>query len=142
MSPFAVGGLDVVFRAAVEVIRARRRAAVAERRAGAALDALARIGGAGPRRGAAAVVAEWLSISETAAVTGLSVTTIRRAVVRHDLPAANAGTPKRPTWRIARKNLDEWMERKKSETAVAVPPGSELSDLIDRHLPGLRGRRA
>ena len=128
--------------AAGEVVRARRRAAVAERRAGAALDALARTGTTAPKPVAAAA-AEWLSIKEAAAVTGLSATTVRRAVVgRRDLPASNAGTANRPTGRIARKDLDEWMERKKGEAAVAVPPGSELSDLIGRHLPGLRGRRA
>jgi excisionase family DNA binding protein len=84
---------------------------------------------------------EWLSIRQAAAVTGLSDTHVRRAVKKGELPASNAGTTGHPIWRIARLDLAQWMERRKGETAAAVPPKSELSDLIERHLPGLRGRK-
>lgn len=85
---------------------------------------------------------EWFTVKHAAATTSLSVTTIRRAILRGELQASNIGSTKRPTWRISRTDLNEWMERKKGETAVAIPPHSEMSSLVDRHLPGLRGRKA
>jgi hypothetical protein len=86
-----------------------------------------------------ASAAEWLSIKHAAILGDLSQTHLRRAIRSGALPASNAGTPSRPIWRIARIDLAAWMERNKAETA-AVPPQSEVDDLIRRHLPGLRGR--
>lgn len=82
----------------------------------------------------------FLSIKQAAHLTGLSSSHIRRAVKKGDVPASNVGTTQRPIYRIARKDLAEWMERKKDGT-VNVPPNSELKNLIDLHLPGLRGRK-
>jgi excisionase family DNA binding protein len=82
---------------------------------------------------------EYLTIKTTAQTASLSSSHIRRAVRSGDLPASNVGTADRPVYRIARKDLAEWMEKKKGET-LNVPPSSELKNLIDRHLPGLRGR--
>jgi hypothetical protein len=46
--------------------------------------------------------------------TDLSQKHIRRAVVGGTLPAANQGTPDRPIYRISRKDIEEWMERRKA----------------------------
>jgi excisionase family DNA binding protein len=81
----------------------------------------------------------YVAVKGAMRITGLSDSHIRRAIHAGQLPASNMGTGRRPLWRIALKDLDEWMERKKGGT-TAVPPKSELGDLIDRHLPGLRGR--
>jgi excisionase family DNA binding protein len=83
---------------------------------------------------------EYFSIRHAAKITGLSESYIRRAIRSGELPASNVGTWRRPAWRIARTELAQWMERKKGGT-VSVAPRSSLGELIDRHLPGLRGRK-
>lgn len=62
---------------------------------------------------------EWFSVKQAAALTGLSQDHIRRAVVGGTLPVSNVGTPDRPLYRISRRDIDEWMERRK---AGAYPP--------------------
>src|SRR5688500_154979 len=57
---------------------------------------------------------EWYSIQEVAKLTQLSEDHIRRAVVGGTLPAASVGTPDRPLYRISRKDIVEWMERRKA----------------------------
>ncbi len=52
----------------------------------------------------------------------------------------NVGNGDNPQWRIAPADLTAWVERRKGGTP-AVPPGSEMDDLIRRHLPGLAGRK-
>lgn len=81
-----------------------------------------------------------LSISDVSRVAAISDSHVRRAIRKGDLPASNVGTISRPLWRIARSDLDAWLEGKKGGTST-VPPRSTLQSLIDRHLPGLRGRR-
>jgi excisionase family DNA binding protein len=80
--------------------------------------------------------AEYLTIEEVASWTSLSDSHIRRAVRAGDLPASNVGSDSHPTWRIALKDLEGWMERKKGG-APKVPPRSDLNALIKRHLPDL-----
>jgi excisionase family DNA binding protein len=80
-----------------------------------------------------------LSIKEASRVVALSDSHIRRAITKGDLPASNVGTKARPLWRIARSDLHAWLEGRKGGTS-GVPPRSMIQDLIDRHLPGLRGR--
>lgn len=83
---------------------------------------------------------EWLSINAIASVAGLSASHVRRSVVTGDLPASNIGTSARPVYRISRTDLASWMEKRKGGSQK-LPPKSDLDDLIDRHLPGLRGRK-
>ena len=77
-----------------------------------------------------------LSVKEAAKAVNLSESHIRRAIARGELPASNVGTAARPTWRIARADLDAWIEARKGGSPK-VPPRSDLKDLIRRHLPGL-----
>jgi excisionase family DNA binding protein len=77
-----------------------------------------------------------LSIQQAAKAVNLSESHIRRVVTRGELPASNMGTAARPTWRIARADLDAWIEARKG-ASPRVPPRSDLKDLIRRHLPGL-----
>lgn len=67
---------------------------------------------AGPRQ-------EWFSIEDVAVLTGLSNDHIRRAVTGGTLAASNMGTPDRPYYRISRKDIDSFMEKRK---AGAYPP--------------------
>lgn len=62
---------------------------------------------------------EWLSIKEAAVVVGLSEDHVRRAVTGSALPCSNVGTNDRPLYRISRKDLEAFMERRK---AGALPP--------------------
>jgi excisionase family DNA binding protein len=80
------------------------------------------------------------SISQAAEMVNLSDSHIRRAIYKRDLPASNVGSTARPLWRIMRSDLIAWMESKKGGDPK-IPPRSDLKALIDRHLPGLRGRK-
>jgi len=62
---------------------------------------------------------EYLSIKEAAALSGLSGTTIRRAVQAGRLPASDTGTPHHPHYRISKANFAAWMEKNKGGR---VPP--------------------
>jgi excisionase family DNA binding protein len=57
---------------------------------------------------------EWFSIKQASAYTGLSDDHIRRAVTSAMLPCSNVGSNDRPTYRISRKDLEEWLEKRKS----------------------------
>lgn len=76
--------------------------------------------------------AEWLSVAQVAEISGLSDTTVRRAIGRGELAASNMGGERRPVWRIAQQELAAWMEMKRGGTK-AVPPGGELDDLVKRY---------
>jgi excisionase family DNA binding protein len=80
-----------------------------------------------------------LSIRSASMLLSLSESHVRRAILKGELPASNVGSRARPLWRISRSDLDAWLESKKGGIS-AVPPRPALRDLIDRHLPGLRGR--
>lgn len=80
-------------------------------------------------------VADYYSIKQAVGSTGLSESHIRRAVRSGELPASNLGSSLRPLWRIARKDLDVWMEKKKG--GHGIPPKPEMKRLVKRHLPGL-----
>jgi excisionase family DNA binding protein len=79
---------------------------------------------------------EFVSIRQAARLTGLSSSHVRRAVVSGELPASNVGSAARPTYRISRTDMEDWMNRKRGGT-TSVPPRSERRKLIDRHLPGV-----
>ena len=89
---------------------------------------------AGALKVQSAVSLEYASVKIVAAITGLSESHIRRSVYSGELPALNAGTKAHPLWRIARKDLAEWMERKKGGS-LKVPPKSELKELVNRYFP-------
>jgi excisionase family DNA binding protein len=79
---------------------------------------------------------DYSSIKQAARITGLSDSHIRRAVVSGELPASNIGSSaSHPIYRIALKDLHDWMNNKKGGNRV--PPKSKLKELIHRHLPGL-----
>jgi excisionase family DNA binding protein len=61
----------------------------------------------------------YISIKQAATYTGLSPVHIRRAATGGTLPCSNVGTYDRPTYRISRKDIDAWMEKRK---AGAFPP--------------------
>ncbi len=63
---------------------------------------------------------EYLSISQAAAVCGVSGDHVRRAVVGGTLPCSNLGTPDRPLYRISRENIGKWM--KEREAGPKPPP--------------------
>jgi excisionase family DNA binding protein len=75
---------------------------------------------------------EWFSIKETAALTGLSADHIRRAVSGGTLPCSNVGTNDRPTYRISRTDIAQWMERRK---AGALPPSRRKKNPREMSLP-------
>src|SRR5262245_9250512 len=56
---------------------------------------------------------EYLSIKQAATVADLSATKIRREIKAGRLPASDIGTPAHPHYRIARTDLQSWMEKNK-----------------------------
>ncbi len=78
----------------------------------------------------------YITIERAAEITNISDSYLRRVIHSGELPASNIGSAVRPTWRIARKDLDEWMRKKQGESPK-LPAKSALDDLIRRHLPGL-----
>lgn len=80
------------------------------------------------------------SISQAAITLNLSESHLRRAIYKGDLRASNVGSTARPLWRIMQSDLIAWLESKKGGDPK-IPPRSDLKALIDRHLPGLRGRK-
>jgi excisionase family DNA binding protein len=80
---------------------------------------------------------EWFSIEETAALTGLSPKHIRRAIKRRQLQCSNVGGEKRPTYRIARNQIEAWMA---ANVVKQAPPKSERDELVEKYFK--RRRRA
>jgi hypothetical protein len=77
--------------------------------------------------------ADFVSIKQAATITQLSESHLRRAVWSRALPAANAGTPAHPIWRIARNDLIRWLQARMGGTSL--PPKSEIGDLVSRYFP-------
>lgn len=63
---------------------------------------------------------KFLSIKAARQYTGLSYSHLRRAVLSGDLRASNVGSKARPTYRIDREALDEWLAKK--EDGMQLPP--------------------
>jgi excisionase family DNA binding protein len=78
---------------------------------------------------------EWLSIRQAARLTGLSETRIREAVSRGEMAASNIASPARPLYRIARADLDKWLESRKSGGPSLAR--AELRAIVEKHLPQL-----
>jgi len=65
---------------------------------------------------------EYLSINQAAAVAGLSATTIRREIKAGRLPASDIGTPAHPHYRIAKADLQLWMEKNRGGNNIPPQP--------------------
>lgn len=77
--------------------------------------------------------AEFVSVKQAAAITQLSESHLRRALWSRELPAANAGTPAHPLWRISRKDLMGWLKARVGGNGV--PPRSQLAGLVGHYFP-------
>lgn len=65
---------------------------------------------------------EWLSIKQATVASGLSESTVRRAVKSGVLKASNpGGSLQRPTYRIQRADLEAFMVRHGAESSVPQP---------------------
>jgi excisionase family DNA binding protein len=82
---------------------------------------------------------EYLSIDQAAAVLGVEGKHIRRAVKAGQLTSSNISNGSRkPLYRIARRDLDEWV---RSRLVNFAPPQSEREQLVQKYLgPGRRRR--
>ena len=79
---------------------------------------------------------EWFSIKGAAALTDLSPDHIRRHVTAGMLPVSNLGTFEKPLYRIHRKDIEEWMSKRRESPQPAprrkkAQPGP--SSYISRH---------
>lgn len=72
------------------------------------------------------------SIKEAARVTGISASTIRRAVHRKELPASDLGNGKRAVWLITQTSLAAWIESRRRGGSPA-PPQRQLAELVGRY---------
>jgi excisionase family DNA binding protein len=57
---------------------------------------------------------KYFSIKQAAVFTGLSEKHIRRTVVGGMLPCSNVGTADRPTYRISREAIRDWMKEREA----------------------------
>src|SRR4051812_1807886 len=79
-------------------------------------------------------LADWLTLDHAALVCDCSYDTLRRAVERGELPAADIGNgEQRAAHRVARSDLNDWLERHRGGKALL--PRSELKDKMNRYLP-------
>jgi excisionase family DNA binding protein len=82
---------------------------------------------------------EYLSIDQAAAVLGVDGKHIRRAIKAGRLPCSNISNGSRkPMYRIARRDLEEWVRGRRVNTA---PPQSERELLVQKYLGPGRIRR-
>jgi excisionase family DNA binding protein len=56
---------------------------------------------------------EWFSIEQASVLTGLSPDHVRQHVTAGMLPVSNMGTFEKPYYRIHRKDIDEWMAKRR-----------------------------
>jgi excisionase family DNA binding protein len=81
---------------------------------------------------------EWLSIAQAASITGLSTKTIRRAIRKGDLRATpTVPNARRPTWRIARPDLDAYMNANAVAAPAATASQNPNSKYKSRHFTDL-----
>jgi excisionase family DNA binding protein len=81
-------------------------------------------------------LAGWLSIEHAAIYCDCSYDHISRAIDRGEIPAADIGNgEQKAAHRLARSDLDAWMERNKG--GKQLPPRSVLKDKVSRYLPGV-----
>lgn len=86
----------------------------------------------------AQVPSEWLSITQAARVAGLSTKTIRRAIHKGELRATpTVPNAHRPTWRIARADLDFFMNANAVAGPVATASPKSNGKYRSRHFTDL-----
>ena len=83
------------------------------------------------KRGGTLPPQEWFSIEEAAALTGLSEDHVRRQVTSGSLPVSNQGTFEKPYYRIHRRDIDEWMMRRREAPCPA--PRTKSGAYVSRH---------
>jgi excisionase family DNA binding protein len=99
-------------------------------------DLLARLVGSGTNP--VQTAGEWLSIAQAACVAGLSTKTIRRAIHKGDLRATpTVPNARRPTWRIARTDLDAFMNANAVASPAATASQHPNGKYQSRHFPDL-----
>jgi excisionase family DNA binding protein len=76
---------------------------------------------------------EWFSIEEAAALTGLSEDHVRRHVTAGLLPVSNQGTFEKPYYRIHRKDIDEWMAKRREAACPAPRKKKAPAKYVSRH---------
>jgi excisionase family DNA binding protein len=76
---------------------------------------------------------EYLSIQQAATFACLSATKIRREVKAGRLPASDVGTPAHPHYRIARADLQAWMETNRGGTNAPPRPQRIKRKVRSRH---------
>ncbi len=74
---------------------------------------------------------EWFSIEEVAVITGLSNDHVRRHVRTGLLPVVNQGTFEKPYYRIHRKDIDAWMDKRREAPSPA--PRKKPGPYVSRH---------
>jgi excisionase family DNA binding protein len=86
----------------------------------------------------AQVSSEWLSITQAARVAGLSTKTVRRAVHKGNLRATpTVPNARRPTWRIARIDLDAFMNANAAARPVDAASPKSNGKYKSRHFTDL-----
>jgi excisionase family DNA binding protein len=73
------------------------------------------------------------SIEEAAALTGLSEDHVRRHVTAGLLPVSNQGTFEKPYYRIHRKDIDEWMAKRREAACPAPRKKKAPAKYVSRH---------
>lgn len=65
-----------------------------------------------------------LNVKDAAEELDVSPDQIKKLILSGDLPAVNVGIASRTFWRIARSDLDAWVEKRRNETARRFGPGA------------------
>ncbi len=78
---------------------------------------------------------EWFSIRQTARLTGLSEDHVRRHVTAGLLPVVNQGTYDKPLYRIHRRDIDDWMAKRREapHPAPRKKNGKPTGSYVSRH---------
>jgi hypothetical protein len=79
---------------------------------------------------------EYFSIEDTASITGLSGKHVRRAIKRGELLCSNVGSSRRPTYRIAKKDIAAWFEQRRLKQG---PAKSERQALVQQFFGKKKG---
>lgn len=62
---------------------------------------------------------DYLSVTQVGVLTSLGADFIREAIKEKELPASNIGTAEKPLYRVARKDVDEFMAKRRLEKKKA-----------------------
>lgn len=76
---------------------------------------------------------EYLSINQAAALASLSPSKVRREVKSGRLPASDVGTPDHPHYRIAKADLQAWLEKNRGGASAPPQPQRVRKKIQSRH---------